>query len=125
MSKGSGGETIIALGVRLEGEMAAEGDLVIEGEVHGSVRTGGDLRIGENAVVEANVEAQNAVISGEVRGNVIIHGKLELFPSSKLTGDVTTEVLAVGPGAQVNGRVAMGGATERPVHSGDDEPEET
>lgn len=123
MAKGNGGETIIALGVRLEGEMAAEGDLVIEGEVHGSVRTGGDLRIGENAVVEADVEAQNAVISGEVRGNIKIHGKLELFPSSKLTGDVTTEVLAVGPGAQVNGSISMGGTPERPSRKKQEEAE--
>lgn len=112
MSKGNGGETVIALGVRLEGEMAAEGDLVIEGEVHGTVRTGGDLRIGESAMVEANVEAQNAIIAGEVRGNLKVHGKLELFPSSKLTGDVTTEILAIGPGAQVNGTISMGGASE-------------
>lgn len=108
MAKGNGGETIIALGVRLEGDMSAEGDLIIEGEVHGNVKTTGDLRVGENAVVQADVEAENAVIAGEIRGNIKIRGKLELFPSSKLTGDVTTEVLAIGPGAQVNGSITMG-----------------
>lgn len=109
MAKGTGPETIIAFGVRLDGDMVAEGDLVIEGEVHGTIRTKGDLRIGDQAVVEANIEAGNAVVSGTILGNIIVHGKLELFPSSKMTGDITTEVLAVGPGAQVNGSVSMGG----------------
>lgn len=109
MAKGNGGgETIIAHGVRLDGDMVAAGDLVIEGEVHGNVKTEGDLRVGEQALVEADVEAVNAVIAGEIRGNIVIHGKLELFPSSKLTGDVTTVVLAVGPGSQVNGSITMG-----------------
>lgn len=109
MAKGTGPETIIAFGVRLEGDLVAEGDLVIEGEVHGTIKTKGDLRIGDQALVEANIEANNAVVSGEIRGNILVHGKLELFPSSKMTGDLVTDVLAVGPGAQVNGSISMGG----------------
>lgn len=109
MAKGAGPETIIAFGVRLDGDMVAEGDLVIEGEVHGTIKTKGDLRIGDQAVVEANIEATNALVSGAVFGNIVIHGKLELFPSSKMTGDIVTEILAVGPGAQVNGTINMGG----------------
>ncbi len=108
MAKGTGPETIIAHGVRLEGDLHAEGDIVIEGEVHGTVKTKGDLRIGDQAIVEANIEASNAVVSGEIRGNIIVHGKFELFPSSKITGDVVTEILAIGPGAQVNGNISMG-----------------
>ncbi len=110
MAKVAGAETIIAHGVRLDGDLVAEGDLVIEGEVHGTVKTNGDLRIGDQAMVEADIEAGNAVISGTVRGNITVHGKLELFPSSQMTGNVTTDILAVGPGAQVNGSVSMGGA---------------
>ncbi len=108
MAKVAGAETIIAHGVRLDGDLVAEGDLVIEGEVHGTVKTKGDLRVGDQALVEANVEAGNAVISGTVRGNIVVRGKLELFPSSQMTGDVVTEVLAIGPGAQVNGNISMG-----------------
>ncbi len=108
MAKGTGPETIIAFGVRLEGDLVAEGDLVIEGEVHGTIKTKGDLRIGDQSLVEANIEAANAVVSGEIRGNIIVHGKLELFPSSKVTGDVVTDILAIGPGAQVNGNISMG-----------------
>lgn len=110
---GTGSETIIALGVRLDGDLHAEGDLIIEGEVHGTVKTQSDLRIGDQAVVEANIEAGNALVSGTIRGNILVRGKLELLSSSSLTGDVTTEVLVVGPGATVNGTISMG-AVEAP-----------
>jgi cytoskeletal protein CcmA (bactofilin family) len=108
MAKGTGSETIIAHGVRLDGDLVAEGDLIIEGEVHGTVKTQGDLRIGEQALVEADIEAGNALVSGAIRGNILVRGKLELLPSSSMTGDVVTDVLAIGPGAQMNGNVSMG-----------------
>ena len=109
MAKGTGAETIIAHGVRLDGDLSAEGDLIIEGEVHGTVKTLGDLRIGEQALVEADIEAGNALVSGTVRGNMLVTGKLEFLPSSSMTGDIVTDVLAIGPGAQMNGGIRMGG----------------
>ena len=86
----------------------AEGDLIIEGEVHGTVKTQSDLRIGDQAIVEANIEAGNALVSGTIHGNIVVRGKLELLSSSSMTGDITTEVLAIGPGAKVNGNISMG-----------------
>ena len=116
MAKGpSGSETIIALGVRLEGDLVAEGDLIIEGEVHGTVKTAGDLRIGDQAIVEADIEAGNALVSGSIQGNLMVHGKLEMLPSSSMTGYVKTDVLAIGAGAQINGNVVMGSAVELPA----------
>lgn len=113
MAKNNYGETIIAQGVRIEGEFIAQGDIVIEGEVRGTIITEGDLRIGDAAKVEADIRAQNAVVSGEVRGTMQIAAKLELMPSSRFTGDISVDVLSVGAGAQVNGTVHMG--AEEPV----------
>lgn len=108
MAKAAGAETIISHGVRLDGDLVADGEVIIEGEVYGTLKTGSDLRIGEQAVVEANIEAGNAVISGTIRGNITVHGKLELYPSSQVTGDIVTDILAIGPGARVNGAISMG-----------------
>lgn len=115
MAKHSGEETIIAHGVRVEGEFVSQGNVVIEGDVQGSINTAGDLRIGEEAKITADVVAANAVIAGEVRGNIHISGKLELLPSSKIIGDVNADVMSVGAGAQINGRVTMDG---RPIGGG-------
>jgi cytoskeletal protein CcmA (bactofilin family) len=108
MAKNNGGETIIARGVRIEGDFFAEGDIVIEGEVRGTISTTGDLRVGTEAKIEANIKAQNAIIAGNVEGNMKIESKLDLLSSSHIAGDVSVQTLAVEAGAQVNGMIHMG-----------------
>ncbi len=112
MTKHSGEETIIAHGVRVEGDFVSQGNVIIEGDVQGTIQTAGDLRIGDEAKITADVTAANATVSGEIRGNIQVSGKLELLPSSKIIGDITADVLSIGAGAQINGKITMDG---RPV----------
>lgn len=113
MSKNTGGETIVARGVRIEGDFIVEGNIIIEGEVHGTISASGDLHIGPEAKVEADIKAENATIAGQVRGNIQVRSKLDLLPSSQFTGDLSAQILAVGAGAQINGTVRMG--SEEPM----------
>ncbi len=109
MTKTNGQETVIAQGVRVEGDFKSQGDVIIEGEVAGNIQAAGDLRVGEQSKIKADVIAGNAVVSGEIRGNMQIAGRLELTQSAQIIGDVTVEVLSVAPGAQVNGKITMDG----------------
>ncbi len=101
-------ETIIAQGVKVEGDFVSQGDVVIDGEVSGTIRTAAGLRIGESAVIQADVSAQAAVVAGQVRGNLKVEDRLELLETSRVDGDVSAKILSVASGAQVNGRVSMG-----------------
>ncbi len=105
-------ETVIAQGVKVEGDFASQGDVVIDGEVAGTIRTASALRVGETAAIEANVQAQSAVVAGRIRGNLQVEDRLELLETSRVDGDVSARVLSVAAGAQVNGRVAMGKEAE-------------
>lgn len=102
-------ETTIAMGVKVEGDFTSEGDVIIEGEVNGSVKTLSHLRVGDSAKIHASVSAKNAVVAGEIKGNVTITERLELGEHSVVEGDITTEVLSIAPGARVNGKLTMGG----------------
>ena len=104
-----GGETIIARGVKLEGDFKSEGNVVVEGEVNGTLTAGNDLRVSEGAAINANVKTENAVVAGEINGNVKVKDKLELLATAKVNGDVSTKVLSITPGAIVNGKISMGG----------------
>lgn len=106
-----GGETIIAQGVKVEGDFASDGNVTIEGEVNGSVKAAGHLEVGETARIKANVTAGQANVAGEIIGNLTVKGKLELFASSRVEGDVEAEILSVAPGAKLNGRITMNGKT--------------
>lgn len=109
MSKTTGQETVIAHGVRVEGDFKSQGDVLIEGEVAGNIQTAGDLRVGEESKIKADVVANNAVISGEIRGNVQVNSRMELTQTAQIIGDITVETLSVAPGAQINGKVTMDG----------------
>jgi cytoskeletal protein CcmA (bactofilin family) len=104
---GGSAETIIANGVKVEGDFVSPGNVRIEGIVKGSVKTDGDLLITETAVIEADVRAANAVIAGEVRGNVTANEKLELTGTAKVYGDLSGKVLTVMAGAILEGRCAV------------------
>lgn len=103
-----GGDTIIAAGVRVEGDFQSQGNLIIEGEVMGSVKTSSDLFVGEKAKIHASVVANNAKVSGEIRGNLKVKERLDLGPLSRISGDVKTKILIVEAGAIVNGKINMG-----------------
>jgi cytoskeletal protein CcmA (bactofilin family) len=109
MSKTKTEETIIAHGVRMEGDFVSQGEVLIEGEVNGNVQTAGDLRVGNAAKIKADVVAKNAIVGGEIRGNMQVSGRLEVLETAKIIGDVTASVLSIIAGASLNGKVTMDG----------------
>jgi cytoskeletal protein CcmA (bactofilin family) len=108
MTQQSSNETIIAQGVKVEGDFHSQGDVVIDGEVSGSIETTQALIIGESARIKADVIAKNAVVAGEVKGNIRASDRLELLATSVVEGDVETANLSIASGARVNGKITMG-----------------
>ena len=100
-------ETIIGPSVKLEGDFAGEGDIVIEGIVLGNLKTKGHLQVGHEAKITADVEAQSAYVAGEISGNLNIKDNLELTATARINGDIKVVSLSVEKGAQINGKVCI------------------
>ncbi len=117
-------ETVIARGVRVEGEFTSPGNVLIEGEVQGHVSAKGLLTVGTEAKLKADVSANEAVVSGLIEGNLTVAKRLELKATAKVMGDVVCETAAIEAGAVLNGKVAIGIAgkaqtpSTKPVQSG-------
>jgi cytoskeletal protein CcmA (bactofilin family) len=101
-------ETIISASVKVEGDFVSQGNVLIEGEVEGNLKTEKDLRVGEHARICADVVAASATIAGEVRGNIEVTGRLELEPTAKVFGDLVIDDLVVASGATICGKISMG-----------------
>lgn len=101
-------ETIIGPSVQVEGNFIANGDVVIEGTVSGSIRTEKNLRVGPNAKIFADIYAANALIAGEVQGNIKVKESLELTNTAKVFGDIKTQMITIGTGASLHGRCNAG-----------------
>jgi cytoskeletal protein CcmA (bactofilin family) len=100
--------TLIAHGVRVEGDFSSQGDVSIEGEVHGTVKITGRLSVGPQALLKADVSAERATIAGGVEGNVSVTSHLELASTARVMGDIVCETIAVESGAALNGKVMIG-----------------
>ena len=101
-------DTIIGNSIVIEGEITGEEDLVIQGTVKGKILLPENLLIIENpAIVEADIEAANITISGQVTGNIIATEKLELTASCRMVGDLKAPRILIADGASFKGNVDM------------------
>ena len=102
-------QNAIGKGTVIEGNVYAEGDLLVEGTVKGDVTTKTKLVVGVSALIEGNILAQHAEIAGRVQGTVKALGLLVINSSGTILGDVITKDLNVESGSTFNGRLQVGG----------------
>ncbi len=102
---------VIGKGTVIDGNIIAEGDLVVEGVVRGDVTTKTSLIVGQSCIIEGNILAQHAEVAGRVKGTVQALGLLVIKSSSIIDGDVLTKNLNVESGSTFNGRFTVGSVT--------------
>jgi cytoskeletal protein CcmA (bactofilin family) len=104
-------ETVIGPSVQIEGNFSGQGNVIVEGGVTGTLKTTADIRIGENAKIKADIEAQNISCSGEIRGNsVIVSEQLDLTKSARVYANIKAKVITMEAGAVLTGKVTMTGS---------------
>jgi cytoskeletal protein CcmA (bactofilin family) len=96
-------DTILGRDTSFNGEVEAVGGIRIDGCFKGSIKTPGDVVVGENAHIEAKVSGRNVLIAGEIRGDVQASGKLELTLTGKLYGNLLAAKMYVEEGAVFQG----------------------
>jgi cytoskeletal protein CcmA (bactofilin family) len=95
--------------ITVKGDVTSAGDLVIDGRVEGSIEIGNhNLTIGESASVVADLMARDVTIAGNVKGNVLGSGKVELKKNCAVEGDITTPRFMMEEGAVLSGKVDTG-----------------
>jgi cytoskeletal protein CcmA (bactofilin family) len=99
---------LIGTGTTIEGDIRSNGDLRIDGTVHGNVYSKAKVVVGSTGLVEGDINCQNADISGTVKGKSSINELLFLKATSKLNGDIVTGKLIVEVGASFTGSCNMG-----------------
>lgn len=97
-------KSIIGPSVKVEGEFNGKGNLIIDGSLSGKISIDKNLEITGQAQVAANIEAENAVIAGTVKGNIKILNELVLKPTAKVRGDIICKKIAIELGAKYNGK---------------------
>ncbi len=102
-------DRVIEISAQMQGDLSFKDpvNLRINGQFSGRLDCFGTLTIGQTAIVDANIIADNIVIAGKIKGNVIARKMLVLMPTANLIGDITTPKLNIVEGALFQGRCQM------------------
>jgi len=100
-------ETIVGPSVKVKGDFHCGGNIIVEGEVEGSLICGNMLQIKNGSKISADVSAKEAVIGGEVNGDIKVNGYLEITETAKILGDVEAGIISIAKGAFFNGNCSM------------------
>jgi cytoskeletal protein CcmA (bactofilin family) len=102
----------IPRGGSFTGLLSFSGEACVLGELHGSIRATGRLRIGRDARVDARIEVDEVLIEGLVRGDVVARSKVELAASAVVEGAIHAPRIELHDGCRFTGRCQSGDFAE-------------
>jgi cytoskeletal protein CcmA (bactofilin family) len=107
--------TVLGRDDALSGKLQLKGGGQLLGNFSGQVECDGDLLIGPEAHVEADIRSEKVTIAGFVRGNIIASSRLKILSTGRLEGDAKVGALVVQEGGVHHGviRVHPEGVPER------------
>ena len=82
-------------------------NLRINGKFEGKLMTKGNLVIGENAVVNADINGESITIAGKVNGEIKAQHTLSLVPPGCVIGDIKAPIVSIAEGAVLEGYCNM------------------
>ena len=102
------GQARIGKSVVIRGEVKGNEDLIIDGRVEGTVTlTESRLTVGPTASIAADLTARDVLIMGQVQGNIVATGRVELRAGCTVEGDLKALRLAVEDNAVFRGKVDL------------------
>lgn len=100
-------------GSRIEGELHFEDTFRVEGHIRGRVVSHGALVVGEQGVVEGDVEVARVLVTGRIDGRIVAR-RVELAKGCRVHAEIEAPVFVIEEGAFFEGRCSMSsGASEQ------------
>ncbi len=99
---------VIGPKIRFKGELVGEEDLLIQGQIDGTIDLkGNNLTIGNQGVIKANVLAKTVTVEGNVEGDIFGQERIAILSSSNVRGNLVAERVTLEDGARFRGSIDM------------------
>ena len=100
--------SVIGPTLRIKGELSANEDLIIEGEIEGKIaHQDKNLTVGKSGRVKADIHAKVVEILGYVDGDIRADDIVKLAKSSEVSGNIQCARIAMEDGARFSGMIKM------------------
>jgi cytoskeletal protein CcmA (bactofilin family) len=99
---------LLSQGVSIKGSVKFLNELLIDGEVEGTIDSTGTLTIGEHAGICGQIRTKSVKVRGTVEGNIFVTERCELQAGCTLRGDIEAPRLVVSEHATFLGTAKVG-----------------
>jgi cytoskeletal protein CcmA (bactofilin family) len=100
--------TLLGRDTEIEGALAFKETIRVDGRIKGKLTSSkGTVIIGENAVIEADVQVGVAIIRGKVHGRVAAEQRIEIYAPAQVEGDICAPIVTIDSGVLFNGNCQM------------------
>ena len=100
--------------IRIRGDLAGDEDLVVQGQVEGTISLEQNLvTIGKDGKVNATVNARVIIVEGQVDGDLNGEEQVTLKKSSGVRGNIVSPRVSLEDGARFKGSIDMDGEASK------------
>ena len=101
-------ETLIGENITIEGTVHAKEDIIMEGRIKGTLEAKSHrITIGPKGHIEADVDAEDVVISGKMTGSIVAHNKVHITKEADFTGSIMAKRIAIEDGAYIKATIEL------------------
>ncbi len=100
--------TLLGRDTRIDGTFAFSETIRVDGRIKGKlVSDKGTVIIGENAVIDADVQVGVAIVRGKVNGRIEASQRIEIYAPAQVVGDISAPTITIDSGVIFNGKCEM------------------
>jgi len=102
-----GPEMVIGETVTVIGKIIFQREIRVDGVFEGELEASGKIVIGPGGYVKADLDLDEADISGKVEGNITVKSRVVLRGNAEVTGNITAPRLSVDEGVSITGQLLI------------------
>ena len=99
--------SILDPNIEINGDINVSANLIVYGKINGNVVSTETINTAKNSTINGNLIAKEAIISGTVKGDLEVSGKVVLTEDSNLLGNLKASIIVIEEGAKFDGMCQM------------------
>lgn len=105
-------KTSVPEGLTIRGEVTGAESVELLGTLEGPLTTDGFCHIHETGSLRGRLVATDVVVEGELQGDIVARGKVELGASARVKADIRARAIAIADGCFFDGQIHMEGGED-------------
>ena len=99
--------SILDPNIEINGDINVSANLIVYGKINGNIISTETINTAKDSIINGNLIAKEAIISGTLKGDLEVSGKVVLTQHSNLLGNLKASIIVIEEGAQFDGMCQM------------------